>query len=155
MLTVLTQEEKTDGAAARMQQRLERMPESKRAEIEAFLETSDSVRQVMTYTLGATKDELSVLLGILEADLHRRAKAPKINGIRIDLTAAKLISVHPGGDANFAPMENFRRFDEHLYRTPEGSFFIVRPLDPEETKAWIIEHDDEPLARQLFPDDED
>ena len=52
-------------------------------------------------------------------------------------------------------MDNFRRFDEHLYRTPVGFFFVVRPLDPEEAEAWIIEHDDEPLARQLFLDDED
>jgi hypothetical protein len=55
-----------------------------------------------------------------------------INGIRCDPSAAEHICGHPGGDANFYPMDNFRRFDEHLYRTPQGYFFIMRPLDPEE-----------------------
>jgi hypothetical protein len=77
-----------------------------------------------------------------------------INGIRCDPALAEHICGHPGGDANFYPMDNFRRFDEHLYRTPQGYFF-VRPLDPEEAESWIIAHGDEPLARQLFPDDGD
>jgi hypothetical protein len=78
-------------------------------------------------------------------------RAIKINGFPIDLTTAKQVCVHPGGDANFYPMDNFRRFDEELYRTPQGCFFVVRPLDPEEAEAWIIAHGDEPLAKQIFP----
>ena len=88
-------------------------------------------------------------------DTRTQPKAVIINGIRIDPATAEHISGHPGGDANFEPMDNFRRFDEQLYRTPQGYFFIVRPLDPEEAEAWIIAHGDEPLARQLFPDDAD
>jgi hypothetical protein len=82
-------------------------------------------------------------------------RAITINGIRIDLTTAEHICTHPGGDANFEPSENFRRFNEELYRTPEGYWFIVRPLDPEEAEAWIIAQGDAQLARQIFPDDED
>ena len=48
-------------------------------------------------------------------------------------------------------MRSFRRFDEELYRTRQGYFFIVQPLDPGEAEGWIIAHGDEPLARQLFP----
>jgi hypothetical protein len=81
-------------------------------------------------------------------------RAITINGIHIDLTTAEHICTHPGGDANFEPMDNFRRFDEHLYRTPQGYFFIMRPLDPEEAEAWIIAHGDEPLAKQIFPEEE-
>jgi hypothetical protein len=43
-----------------------------------------------------------------------------INGIRIDLATAERICDHPGGDGLFEVMDNFRRFDEHLYRTPQG-----------------------------------
>ena len=82
-------------------------------------------------------------------------RAIKINGIRIDLTTAKRVCTHPGGDGNFSPMDNFRRFDEELFKAAEGYFFIARPLDPEEAEAWIIAHGDEVLARQLFPDDGD
>ena len=78
-------------------------------------------------------------------------RAIKINGIRIDLATAEHVITHPGGDCNFEPMDNCRRFDEELYRTPEGYWFIVRPLDPEEAEGWIIAHGDEPLARQLSP----
>jgi hypothetical protein len=81
-------------------------------------------------------------------------RAITINGIRIDPATAEHICGHPGGDGLFEVLDNFRRFDEHLYRTPQGYFFIVRPLDPEEAEAWIIAHGDEPLARQLFPDED-
>jgi hypothetical protein len=87
----------------------------------------------------------------VEKDDHGARGGVVINGIRCDPATAEHISGHPGGDANFYPSENFRRFDEHLYRTPQGYFFIMRPLDPEEAEAWIIAHGDEPLARQLFP----
>jgi hypothetical protein len=97
-------------------------------------------------------DPLALLRALLTGGDAKRAIT--INGIRIDPATAEHISGHPGGDANFYPMDNFRRFDEHLYRTPQGFFFVVRPLDPEEAEAWIIAHDDEPLARRLFPDDE-
>ena len=82
-------------------------------------------------------------------------RAITINGIRIDPATAEHISGHQGGDCNFEPMDNCRRFDEHLYRTPQGYFFIVRPLYPEEAEAWIIAHGDEALAQQVFPRNED
>ena len=85
------------------------------------------------------------------ADGKGTRRAITINGIRIDPATTEHICTHPGGDANFEPMDNFRRFDEELYRTPQGYFFIVRPLDPEEAETWIIAHGDEALARQLFP----
>jgi hypothetical protein len=69
-----------------------------------------------------------------------------INGIRIDPATAEHICTHPGGDGLFDPMDNFRRFDEQLFQTPDDYFFIVRPLDPEEAEGWIIAHGDEPLA---------
>jgi hypothetical protein len=81
-------------------------------------------------------------------------RAITINGIPIDLTTAEHVSTHPGGDALFEPSENFRRFDEVLYRSPQGYFFVVRPLNPEEAETWIIAHGDEPVPRQLFPDDD-
>jgi hypothetical protein len=86
-------------------------------------------------------------------DTRRSPQTITIDGIRIDPATATHISPHPGGDANFVPMDNFRRFDEALYRTPQGYHFIVRPLDPE-AEAWIIAHGDEPLARLLFPDEQ-
>jgi hypothetical protein len=68
------------------------------------------------------------------------------------LPTAACVSVHPGGDYHFAP-EDCRRFDEHLYRTPEGYWFILRPLAPDEAREWMVAHDDEVLLRQTFPDE--
>jgi hypothetical protein len=156
MLTVVKQEEKTDGgAAARMMERLGRMPESKRSEIYAFMETSESARQLITYALGATKDELSELLGIVEADLHRRRSVVTINGIRCDPTTAEHIYTSVAGHDCYVG-EGFRRFDEVLYRNRDGFWFLMRPLAPDEAREWLWDgHHDEVLARQLFPDDED
>jgi hypothetical protein len=96
---------------------------------------------------------LTVIKQTEEADGGAK-RAIRVNGIRIDLATAEHVSTHPGGDCNFEP-EECRRFDEELYKTPEGYYFIVRPLAPDEAEAWIIAHGDEPLARQLFPEDED
>jgi hypothetical protein len=46
-----------------------------------------------------------------------------------------------------------RKSDEHLYRTPEGYWFILRPLAPDEAREWMVAHDDEVLLRQTFPDE--
>ena len=78
-------------------------------------------------------------------------RAIKINGIAIDLATAEHVSTHPGGDLRFDP-EQLRRFDEELYKTPEGYFFIVRPLAPDEARSWLEAHD-EALLQQMFPDD--
>src|SRR5215217_6608959 len=88
------------------------------------------------------------------SDSKGRRRAITINGVRIDPGTAKHISTHPGGDGNFELNDNFRRFDEELYRTPQGYFFIVRPLDPEEAEARIIAHGDELLAREIFAGDD-
>ena len=77
-----------------------------------------------------------------------------INRMRFDPATVEFVSGHPGGDVHFAP-EDFRRFNEHLFKTPEGYFFMERPLARDEAEAWLIAHGDEPLARQCFPDDED
>ncbi len=74
-----------------------------------------------------------------------------INDIRFDPATAAYVAGHPGGDCDFAP-EEFRRFDEQLYTTPEGYWFVVRPLAPDETRAWMVAHGDEVLLRQTFPD---
>ena len=85
---------------------------------------------------------------------NRRAKrAITINGIRLDPATAEHVAGHPGGDFRFAP-EDYRRFDEDLYKTPEGYFFIVRPLAPDEARAWLEAHDDEALLHQMFPADD-
>ena len=71
--------------------------------------------------------------------------AIKINGIRIDLATAEHFTTHPGGDCDFEPMDNCRTFDEELYKTAEGYWFIVRQLAPDEARAWLEAHDDEVL----------
>ena len=95
---------------------------------------------------------LTVLKQEEKIDCSAARRAITINGIRIDLATAKHITTHPGGDVNFDPHEE-RRFDEELYKTPEGYFFIVRPLAPDEARAWLEAHDDEALLQQMFPDD--
>jgi hypothetical protein len=42
-----------------------------------------------------------------------------------------------------------------LYKTPAGYWFIVRPLAPDEVRAWMVAHDDEVLLRRTFPNNED
>ena len=75
-----------------------------------------------------------------------------INDIAIDLATAEHVCTHPGSDYHFDP-EQLRRFDEVLFRTPEGYWFIVRPLGPDETRSWLEAHDDEALLHQTFPVD--
>jgi hypothetical protein len=75
-----------------------------------------------------------------------------INGIRLDSATAKRVAGHPGGGSDFSPVpDNFRRFDEHLYQTPAGAWFVVRPLDPSEARAWLEAHDDTVLLHETFP----
>jgi hypothetical protein len=153
---MLEQAEKTDGAAVRMQERLDRMSEAERAKLGAFMETSDSARRLLTYALGATKDELAELAEIMEADLARhRAKATVINGIRIDPTTAEHIYTSVAGDNSFTG-DGFRRFDEVLYKNADGFWFLVRPLAPDEAREWLWDgRHDQVLARRLFPGDDD
>ena len=81
-----------------------------------------------------------------------RPQAITINDIRFDPATAKWVCTHPGGDHTFDP-EDFRRFDEDLYQTPEGYWFIVRPLAPDEAKDWLKAHGDDVLLGQVFPDE--
>ena len=77
-----------------------------------------------------------------------------INGIRCDPTAATRVYTSPAGDNCFA-IDGFRRFDEELYRTPDGYWFLMRPLAPDEAQQWLEdERHDGVLARELFPDDD-
>jgi hypothetical protein len=87
------------------------------------------------------------------ADGGRAKRAIVINDIRFDPATAEHITTHPGGDCNFAP-EECRRFDERLYKTPEGYWFVVRPLAPDEARAWMVAHDDEVLLWRTFPDED-
>lgn len=82
--------------------------------------------------------------------VRRKKISPVINGVRCDPTTAERVLTNPGG----GPVERERqlhRFDEVIYQSPEGSWFVVRPLDPEEARQWI-EDVDEVDARQRFPD---
>ena len=72
-------------------------------------------------------------------------RAIVINDIRFDPATAEYVAGHPEGDCNFAP-EDCRRFDEHLHKTPQGYWFILRPLAPDEVRAWMVAHDDEGIA---------
>jgi hypothetical protein len=78
-----------------------------------------------------------------------------INGIRCDPTAATHVYTSPAGDDCFTG-DGSRRFDEELYRNPDGYWFLVRPLAPDEAREWLWdERHDSVLAQELFPDDED
>lgn len=76
-----------------------------------------------------------------------------INDIHFDPATAEYVSGHPGGDYHFDPGPE-RRFDEHLYKTPEGYWFILRPLAPDEVRAWMKAHDDNVLLKRTFPDED-
>ena len=76
-----------------------------------------------------------------------------INAIRFDPATAEYVAAHPGGDCHFTPEESCRRFDEYLYQTPEGYWFVVRPLAPDEARAWMEAHGDEVLLKWKFPDE--
>jgi hypothetical protein len=77
-----------------------------------------------------------------------------INGIRCDPTMATHVYTSVAGDNCFTG-DGFRRFDEELYRNPDGYWFLVRPLAPDEAQGWLEdERHDSVLARQLFPGDE-
>ena len=75
-----------------------------------------------------------------------------VNGITLDPATAEYVAGHPGGDCDFAP-EDCRRFYEGLYKTPEGYWFVVRPLAPDEVRTWMEAHDDEVLLRRSFPEE--
>jgi len=140
------------GAAVRMLERLERMSEPERVKLYAFMEKDENARRVMTYALGATAAQLRELLEIIEGDLaRRRAGAAVINNIDCNpTTAARIYTSVAGG--NCFPDDGFRRFDEVLYRNPDGYWFLVRPLAPDEAQEWMeYGRHDSVLARRLFP----
>jgi hypothetical protein len=85
-------------------------------------------------------------------DPTTRPNAITINGTRFDPATAKHIAGHPVGDGYFEP-DDCRRFEEHLYKTPEGYWFILRLLAPDEARAWMVAHDDEVSLRRTFPDE--
>lgn len=68
-----------------------------------------------------------------------------INGVLCDTTTAEIVFGRPGGCGN-----PWTRFDEMLYRSPDGWFFIVRPFDPDEAKEWMG-REDKALVEQYFP----
>jgi hypothetical protein len=78
-------------------------------------------------------------------------RAITINDIRFDPATAEYVTAHPGGDCHFDPGPE-RRFDEHLFKTPEGYWFILRPLAPDGVQAWMEVHGDTVLLRRTFPD---
>ena len=86
------------------------------------------------------------------SETRTQANAITINGIRLDPATAEYVAGHPGGDYDF-DSEQLRPFDEHLYTTPEGSWFIGRPLAPDEAKVWLEAHNDEVLLRRTIPAD--
>jgi hypothetical protein len=52
-----------------MQDRLDRMSETERAELFAFMEKDENVHRLMTHALGATDAKLRGLLEIMEAEI--------------------------------------------------------------------------------------
>jgi hypothetical protein len=86
-------------------------------------------------------------------DSMTQPKTTTINGIRIDPGPAERVYTSVAGDNCFTG-EGFRRFDEVLYRNPDGYWFLVRPLAPDEAREWLQDDRHDPiLAQQLFPDD--
>ena len=76
-----------------------------------------------------------------------------IDWIRCDPATAEFVYTSVAGDNCFTG-DGFRRFDEELYRNPDGYWFLVRPLAPDEAQEWMEDgRHDHVLARQLFPGD--
>ena len=91
-----------------------------------------------------------------EAPTRQRNPAANavINGIRCDPATAECIYTSPAGDDCYIG-DGFRRFDEVLYRNPDGYWFLVRPLAPDEAQEWVEDpRHDSVLAKQLFPGDD-
>lgn len=75
-----------------------------------------------------------------------------INDIPCNPDQAEWIYASPAGELCFVP-DGFRRFDEVLFRGPNGFYFLVRPLAPDEAREWLENgRHDHLLARELFPD---
>jgi len=75
-----------------------------------------------------------------------------INGIHCDPATAELVYTATAGHDCFTG-DGFRRFDEVLYRAPDGYWFLVRPLAPDEAREWVGDpRHDSILAKQFFPD---
>jgi hypothetical protein len=67
-------------------------------------------------------------------DTRTPPKNITINDIHFDPATAGYVAGHPGGDGHLEP-EDYRRFDEYLYKTPEGYWFILRGLAPDAVRA--------------------
>ena len=151
-----TTETNDPGAAVRMQERLDRMTEIERTKLYAFMESDESTRRVINYALGATAEQLWELMALMEDDpARRRRERVVINGIDCSPATVRCIYTAVAGDDCFTG-NGFRRFDEVLYQNPDGYWFLVRPLAPDEAQEWLSDgRHDEVLAQRLFPEDED
>jgi hypothetical protein len=77
-----------------------------------------------------------------------------INDIRCDPATAERIYTSPAGH-HCVTHNGFRRFDEVLDRNAEGFYFLVRPMAPDEARAWMSDpRHDTVLASRLFPADD-
>lgn len=149
-----TTETNDSGAAVRMQERLKRMTDAERTELETLLAKDENVRRVASYALGAPPDELRELAQLMEADLAQRRSTIAINGIRLDPATGKRVYTAIAGDHCFTAESHC--FDEVPYRIRDGFWFLVRPLAPDEAREWLANDRHDPiLARELFVDDED
>ena len=74
-----------------------------------------------------------------------------INDIPFDPATAECVSVHAGN--LYRDLEDFWRFDEVLFKVPEGYWFVLRPLAPDEARKWLRANRDDILLRQVFPDE--
>ena len=77
-----------------------------------------------------------------------------INGIRCDPMTAERVLDAAGRAGNMSRWNREpHRFDEALFRNPEGYWFVVRPLDPEEAREWVGSVEGEAVAEEYFPAD--
>jgi hypothetical protein len=74
-----------------------------------------------------------------------------INGIRCDPTTAERVLEAPGRASNMSGWDREpHRFDEALFHNPDGYWFVVRPLDPEEAREWVGSVEGAAVAEQFF-----
>lgn len=72
-----------------------------------------------------------------------------LNGFHCDPCTAEEVATHPGGDDRLS--HEFRSLDESLYLAPEGHWFAVRALTPDEAFDWLQTHGDAVALRKRFP----
>jgi hypothetical protein len=72
-----------------------------------------------------------------------------LNGFRCDPATAEHVITDPGGDDRFGM---YHALEGTLYRAPEGHWFVVRALTPDEAREWLEPQGDEVMLRRRFPD---